>query len=77
MADLHKKGLISKIQADVLLKVIDAGNASAHRGYTPDPKDVDILVEVVEHLLTAIYQHPTEVAELAKKTTARPPKVRL
>lgn len=76
MADLHKKGLISKIQAEVLLKVIDAGNASAHRGYTPDPKDVDILVEVVEHLLTAIYQHPTEVAELAKKTPARPPKVR-
>jgi hypothetical protein len=68
---LCKIEVISRKQTEVLLTVIDSGNASAHRGFTPDEVDIDTVLGVVEHLLSTVYVHPKGAAELAKKTPAR------
>ncbi|OEZ62097.1 DUF4145 domain-containing protein [Duganella sp. HH105] len=68
---LHKLEIISNRQLGVLLTVIDAGNASAHRGFTPDESDIDTVLDVVEHLLSSVYVHPKGAAELAKNTPTR------
>jgi hypothetical protein len=69
-------GTISLSQEATLLAVIDAGNASAHRGFTPDADDIAKVLDVVEHLLSAVYLHPKDAVELARKTPARPPRVK-
>jgi hypothetical protein len=71
LAELCKQETISKRQLDILLTVVDVGNASAHRGFTPDESDTKTLLDVVEHLLSSVYVHPRGAAELAKKTPVR------
>jgi hypothetical protein len=68
---LCKLEIISSRQLGVLLTVVDAGNASAHRGFTPNESDIGIVLDVVEHLLSSVYVHPKGAAELAKNTPAR------
>jgi len=68
---LCKLEIISTRQLGVLLTVVDAGNASAHRGFTPDQNGINTVLDVVEHLLSSVYVHPKGAAELAKKTPAR------
>jgi hypothetical protein len=65
----------TKKQMEILLKVVDSGNASAHRGFKPDAEDIDTALGIVEHLLSSVYLHPQSAAELAKKTPARPSKL--
>jgi hypothetical protein len=65
----------TKKQMEILLKVVDSGNASAHRGFKPDSEDIDTALGIVEHLLSSVYLHPQSAAELAKKTPARPSKL--
>lgn len=71
MNELQKAEVVSKRQVDILLKVINSGNASAHRGFTPDNEDIETVLAVVEHLLESVYLHPNRVAELDKKTPPR------
>lgn len=68
---LLEASLITKSQHPILLTVIDAGNASAHRGFTPDSSDIKTVFSVVQDLLRSLYLHPSQAAVLAKKTPAR------
>jgi hypothetical protein len=64
-------GHIAQFQEDVLLKVIDAGSASAHRGFMPGLADIEVVFSVVTPLLRSLYVHPEQVNELAKNTPQR------
>lgn len=48
---LFSDRIISEDQHRLLNVVIDAGNATAHRGFRPDPEHVNSCMEVVEHLM--------------------------
>lgn len=48
---LVSEGIITNSKASVLEVAIDAGNASAHRGYKPDKETLFQILDIVENLL--------------------------
>ena len=52
---LENQGFVSKRNREVLDAALDAGNASAHRGYQFKPNEVNQVMDIVENLLQAIY----------------------
>jgi hypothetical protein len=66
------RGLLTQHGRPQMLAVIDAGNAAAHRGHTPDRIDLLTLLRVCENLL---YEHlimPNRALRLRSNTPARP-----
>lgn len=51
LAKLVNEGIITSNKATVLEALIDAGNASAHRGYKPDKETLFKILDIVENLL--------------------------
>ncbi|WP_311276140.1 DUF4145 domain-containing protein [Methylobacterium sp. WCS2018Hpa-22] len=76
--ELITKDLIKAADKDRLGALVNAGNASAHRGWTPDHKDLNILCEILEHFIHDAILGPMRRAELdehARAINARvPPK---
>jgi hypothetical protein len=70
---LRESGYIGDAQREILLKVIDVGNASSHRGFTPILEDVDLVFAIVTQLLDSIYVHPKAVDELTRRVPKRIP----
>ena len=60
---MDKQGIITPSQRDDFEVLINAGNASAHRGWNPDFKDLDPLVDSLEHFIADKFVTP----ELRKK----------
>ena len=48
---LVAEGIITSSKAKVLEAAIDAGNASAHRGYRPDQETLFQILDIMENLL--------------------------
>jgi len=48
---LLKNGIINSQEKDLLLAVIDAGSASAHRNFKPTKKAINDMMEITEHIL--------------------------
>ena len=71
---LRERGHISDIERSILTAAIDAGSASAHRGYVPSKEDLTTLLDVVEHLLQAQYILPDAVEKMKSNTPSRPTK---
>lgn len=67
----HENGYATKRQVESLSKVLDAGNASAHRAYFPNEEDIRTCVEVAKHLLHGIYILDPKVSKLASNTPQR------
>lgn len=44
-------GHITESQKDALAVIIEAGNASAHRGFKTDPELSQVILDIVEHIL--------------------------
>lgn len=68
---LHGAGYISTHQLDTLGAAIDAGNASSHRGFTPGEQDIEMVHDIVEHLLQSVYIHPENAKVLVQRTPKR------
>ena len=74
---LVKNGWIGESEAETLDLVMDAGNAAAHRGWSPSEEEFRRLLEVVEHfLLRAIVtgKRSLAVAAAIPPRPARAPK---
>lgn len=67
--------LLSKPDRDALDAAIDAGSASAHRGYSPTALALEHVVSIVEHLVHASLL-PSAANEVRKTTPPRPPRPR-
>ena len=63
------KQLLAKPDRDVLYAAIDAGSASAHRGYLPTPEVMEHVVTIVEHAVQATLLQ--DVAKEIKRKTPR------
>lgn len=68
---LKTSGRISEVEFELLTVAVDAGNASAHRGYAPSTEDLSTLLHVVEHLLQTLYVLPVSTQQLAMNTPKR------
>lgn len=53
LAALQKAGSLSDKNREVLVAALDVGNAASHRGYRPEPKHVEHVMDIVENLLLA------------------------
>ncbi|MBU1215461.1 MAG: DUF4145 domain-containing protein [Gammaproteobacteria bacterium] len=71
LSTLKQKGLISEVESSILSDAIDAGSASAHRGYVPGRDDLESLLDIVEHLLRAQYILPEAAKKLKLNTPQR------
>lgn len=67
---LTETNIITNSKAQVLEATIDAGNASAHRGYKPDQKTLFQVLNIVENLLESEIVDRT-VNEIKEKTPPR------
>lgn len=63
--------LLSQADRDVLDAAVDAGSASAHRGYQPTPRVLGHVVSIVEHSVQATLL-PEVAEEIKAKTPERP-----
>lgn len=62
---------ISLSDYEALGAVIEVGNASAHRGHTPEDEDLAVLSEIVEHLLKRRFILDPAAARARSKAPAR------
>ncbi len=72
LATIERAGLISKSNREFLEVAIDAGSASAHRGFKPSQDNLKLLLDITENLITSIYIMPGEIKSLSKKVPPRP-----
>lgn len=74
LSALKDKGHISETERSILAAAIDAGSASAHRGYVPTREDLGTLLDILEHLLRAHYILPRAAEKLKLSTPPRKPR---
>jgi hypothetical protein len=66
-----KAGYISLMQRDALNESLEAGHAATHRFFNPTQQDLNILLNIAEGILEAIYIHPDQAEFLSKRVPSR------
>lgn len=66
-------GYLARNAKDTLEAALDAGNAAAHRGHTPNASDISLVMDIVENLLHA-HVLKVDAPKLKASIPARPPK---
>jgi hypothetical protein len=72
LSALVGRGLISPQEKAALDAVADAGNASAHRGYTPTAERLGHIVDIIENFLHRSFVLPRAADEIRSSTPPRP-----
>ncbi|MDX9684331.1 DUF4145 domain-containing protein [Pseudomonas protegens] len=70
---LVSSGQLASDDKATLKAALDAGNAAAHRGHTPNEDDLNSVMDIVEHLLHRFVLKQS-AASLQKNTPPRPTK---
>lgn len=79
---LRDGGHITEKEKDNLAVLVEAGNASAHRGWSPHSEEVNILLNILENFIENTIIKPIEtkmleetVATIKEKLPPRPPRL--
>ncbi|MBU9382119.1 DUF4145 domain-containing protein [Burkholderia gladioli] len=72
---LYDQGHVSLLMKDRLATVLDVGSATIHRGHSPTREDLNVLVDIMEHIIESLYIHEEDVKRLAQRTPPRPPRI--
>lgn len=67
----EQEGFITKIHAEMVGPVLDAGNAAAHRAYFPNEEDLKTCIDVVKNLMESIYILRPKIEKLRENTPKR------
>ena len=67
---LSSEGMIDPGQKEMLLAVLDAGSASAHRNFRPNKKAMTQMMDILEGLLHKMMVAPGETRKLSAKAKA-------
>lgn len=70
LKELISRGFLSERQCELLEPAVDAGGASAHRGYQPSPDAISTVIDIVENLI----QNELLAGPAAALKTATPPR---
>ena len=73
---LQDQGVIAPSDREYLKAAVDAGSAAAHRAFAPPQDVLNQIMDIVEHLLQAVYILPQAADQLLQKTPPRPPRLR-
>ena len=78
---LFEGGHVTEMEKDNLAVLVEAGNASAHRGWSPNSQDVSILLNILENFIENTIIKPIEkkileetVATIKEKIPLRSPR---
>ncbi|MDP3923736.1 MAG: DUF4145 domain-containing protein [Hydrogenophaga sp.] len=77
LVGLAKAGHLSPSQHNALSAVVDAGNAAAHRGFSPTQDAAQAMLDALEVVLKSAYVLPGAAQSLQAMTPKRPPKSRV
>ncbi len=66
-------GHISQVQKGIIEPVLDAGHASIHRGFRPNPETLIQLIEISESLVHVLYIQGHQAAAIKAVTPKRKP----
>jgi hypothetical protein len=72
LKELERQGFVSSKNREILDAALDAGSAAAHRGYAPKLEEVNLIMDIVENLLQAVYVLQDAAQKLKKSTPPRP-----
>ena len=64
---LLSEGMIDSTERDMLLAVIDAGSAAAHRNYRPDDEKINHMMDILEEISYKMIIDPERKQDLAAK----------
>jgi len=67
IAKLVQSKVIDDVEGKMLLAVLDAGSASAHRSYKPEPKTVNHMMDILEAIFHKLLIEPSKKKELEQK----------
>lgn len=68
---LVSQEIVTKWQREFLESALEAGNAASHRGHCPTFIEMNLLMNIVEGILTQIYALPEAGVKLKTKTPTR------
>jgi uncharacterized protein YutE (UPF0331/DUF86 family) len=67
MDKLETDGYIDSTERELLDAITEAGNAAAHRGYAPDERRLNSVIDILESLFDKFYIKPERDKELLEK----------
>jgi hypothetical protein len=70
----QEQGYISQIQRDAMRATLNVGDAAMHRGFKPTDQDLNVVLDIVEGVLSPILGHKGTVKKLADRVPPRAPK---
>lgn len=65
------EGHTTQRESELIDGVLNAGNAAAHRAYSPNEEDLEICVDVVKHIIEGIYILQPKIKKVTKNTPQR------
>jgi hypothetical protein len=71
LKELESQGFVSSKNREILEAALDAGSAAAHRGYAPRLEEVNLIMDIVENMLQAVYVLHDAAQKLKKSTPPR------
>ena len=78
---LRDGGHVTEIEKDILAVLVEAGNASAHRGWFPNSEEIRVLLNILENFIENTIIKPLETkilvetaATIKEKIPPRPPR---
>lgn len=71
LKQLESEGYVSSKNREVLEAALDVGNAAAHRGHFANSKTVNMVMDIVENLLQAVYVLQDAAEKIRKATPPR------
>ena len=72
--EFANQGYISNEQKKIITAVIEAGNATIHRSYSPSLKELENCMDIAENLIETIFIHSNQAKTFSEKIPPRPSK---
>jgi hypothetical protein len=71
LEEAENRNWVTAPHAKVLKAAIDAGNAATHRAYCPEPDTLELVLDILEHLIQLLYVLEAAAQELSERTPRR------
>ena len=68
---MEARGHLASKNRHILQAAFDTGSAAAHRGHNPTPTQLDMVLNIVEHLLEEMFCFPESAKELKQTIPSR------
>ena len=68
---LERNGFVGKKNREFLAAALDAGNAAAHRGFSPAPSELEYVMDIVENLIEVAYVLERRADKIRRATPPR------